>query len=117
MNPRFQYWLLTGMAGAVLILVVLNISLFSGNADLQQEINARQQVILQHPQQDAVYRQLAQEIASIVAERGDVPLKSLLFGLGITFKADPGSKTGAAPPPGGSAGPGASAADKPAAKK
>lgn len=87
MGPRIQFWVLTALSGALLALVVTNAVLLSGNVASQREVNARQQVIQQGVQREAIYRELVRDLADLTVARDDVQIRALLQSQGITVKA------------------------------
>jgi hypothetical protein len=94
-------WVLSGIAGLGLVLVIINIVLFTGNRSIQAEVNTRQQFINQSLQLDRLNRELITALANLAARNNDEQLKNLLTSHGITFSVNqPGTS---APPAGGPA--------------
>lgn len=83
MGLDIQHWLLTGLAGALLILISVNIAFYSGNAQRQREINDRQALIKQGQQKEAAYRELIKDLSELAVSRGDNQLGALLISQGI----------------------------------
>ncbi|MFM8333552.1 MAG: hypothetical protein ACKN9T_17885 [Candidatus Methylumidiphilus sp.] len=83
MGIRIQYWLLTGLAGILLVLVVANIAVYQGNTARQKEVSERNAQILQAQQVDApLYREIAQALVEL-AKRGDTQIGYMLASQGI----------------------------------
>jgi hypothetical protein len=98
---RWESWVTIG-AGALVILVVVNMVLFELNRSLQMEINARQQYIQQSIQLEGLNREIIAAIANLAVRNKDDQLKTLLAQHGITITANPVTPT----PPSGAPGPG-----------
>ena len=93
---RFQpweFWLLTGLAGCALLLLVVNLVLYQGNRSLQQEVNERQQSINQGIQLSRLNEQIIRALANLSAQNKDDQLKELLAEHGITFNVSLPSAT------------------------
>src|SRR5713101_1796456 len=80
-----QSWVLTGVSGLTLGLVLLNIGLFGSNSTLQREVNSRQQFIQQSVQLEQLNREIVTALANLSAQNKDDQLKALLAAHGITF--------------------------------
>jgi hypothetical protein len=85
MRSRTQFWVLTGLTGTLLVLVVVNIVMLLGNQGTQREINTRQALIQQGQQREALYREIAKDLADLSVARGDEQLRALLASQGITI--------------------------------
>jgi len=86
---KWSYPLLTGLAGIALIIVLWNMSQFSGNQALQGEVNARQQYINQTVSLNQLNNQIIRLLAGRSAETNDEELKQLLAEHGVTFTYTP----------------------------
>jgi hypothetical protein len=95
-------WVLSGLAGLALVLVIINIVLFTGNRSIQAEVNTRQQFINQSLQLDRLNRDLVTALANLASRINDEQLKNLLTSHGITFSVNPSGTS--APTGGGTAG-------------
>ncbi|SRR6266851_2175507 len=84
-----QSWVLTGVSGLTLGLVLLNIGLFGSNSTLQREVNSRQQFIQQSVQLEQLNREIVTALANLSAQNKDDQLKALLAAHGITFSITP----------------------------
>lgn len=83
MGIRIQYWLLMGLAGILLVLVIANIALYQINAARQKEVGERNAQIQQVQQVDApLYREIAQALVEL-AKRGDTQIGYMLASQGI----------------------------------
>lgn len=90
-------WALSGLAGLGLVLVIINIVLFTGNRSIQAEVNTRQQFINQSLQLDRLNRDLIAALANLAARNNDEQLKNLLTSHGITLSVNqPGTSAPAA---------------------
>ncbi len=90
-------WALSGLAGLGLVLVIINIVLFTGNRSIQAEVNTRQQFINQSLQLDRLNRELITALANLAARNNDEQLRNLLTSHGITFSVNqPGTSAPAA---------------------
>jgi hypothetical protein len=93
----WMLWALSGLAGLGLVLVIINIVLFTGNRSIQAEVNTRQQFINQSLQLDRLNRELISALANLAARNNDEQLKNLLTAHGITFSVNqPGTSASAA---------------------
>lgn len=84
-----QYWLLIGIGVVALMLVTLNIVTALGNADLREEVRARQQYISQSVQLGQFNKQFVQGLATLSAQSGDDDLRAVLAKHGIDFTVKP----------------------------
>ena len=86
---KWSYPLLAVLAGIALLIVLWNMSQFSGNQALQGEVNARQQYINQTVSLNQLNNQIIRLLAARSAETGDEELKRLLAEQGVTFTYTP----------------------------
>jgi hypothetical protein len=102
---RLQFWLLTLLGAAALVVVSVNIFTMMANADLRTEVNQRQQFINQSVKLGRLHKQLIQGLANLSARSGDEELRQVLARHGIEFtvskSATPpsGKQTGAVQTP------------------
>jgi len=96
MLKRWEYWVLTLPALAAAVLVVVNMSLFTGNRSAQAEISSRAQYIQQSAQLEPLYREMVKALADLAVRNNDGQLRELLTKQGITVSANP--PAAAAPP-------------------
>ena len=93
---RWQFWILTGVAGATLVVVVVNLILFLGNRTIQIEGNNRQQFINQSIQLERLNREIVTALANLSVRDKDEQLRELLAAHGIVFTVNPPPAAGAA---------------------
>ena len=86
---QWQFWTLNGVAGMVLLLIAVNISLFLDNRELQGQTLERQQFINQSIRLSRVNTQLIRAIAGVSAQTNDAQLRDLLAAHGVTFNLNP----------------------------
>lgn len=91
---RWQVWLLTGIGGLALVLVVANIALFLGNRAQQATFNARQQSLNQSIRLARLNAQLIRALASISVQKNDPQLRDLLASHGVTYTVKPRATAG-----------------------
>jgi RnfABCDGE-type electron transport complex E subunit len=84
-----QYWLLIGIGVVALMLVTLNIVTALSNADLREEVRARQQYISESVQLGQFNKQFVQGLATLSAQSGDDDLRAVLAKHGIDFTVKP----------------------------
>lgn len=92
---ELRHYLLTGLTGLVLLLVLANVVLYSQNMDRQVEINNRQALIQQMPQLDVAYREIVNGLAELAVGRSDQDLHKLLASQGISAKTSSSSTSAA----------------------
>ena len=96
---RTRYWILTGLAGASLALVLVNIVLYDRNRALQAEVANRNLYIQQSLQLEGIYQPLLRTLADLSVRHNDAPLRELLATQGITVNVAPAATTPAPAPP------------------
>ena len=84
LNPR-EYWTLSALSVACVMLVVINISLAQGNRDIRKQVNQRQAFIAQSLQLDKINKQLVNAIAQLAVRDNDSALERVLSDQGITI--------------------------------
>lgn len=95
---RGTIWL-SIVAGLAVVLAVINIVLAESTKRVQTEVAARNQLIQQRMQVDALNRELVSAIATLAAQRNDDALKTVLTEHGITFNPPPSATTAPQPAP------------------
>lgn len=78
-------WILTGLAAALVVLVIADAILYSGNIDRRQAINDRQLYIQQGQQLELAYREIVNGLAELATTAGDKEIAALLESQGITL--------------------------------
>jgi hypothetical protein len=76
------------LAFITLILVVINMYLFTGNLTRQREVTERQQFIAQSLQMQGLAREIVAAVANLAVKNNDDQLKVLLTSHGITFSVN-----------------------------
>jgi hypothetical protein len=93
MGFRIQYWVSTGLAGLLLVLVVANIWFYEGNVERQVDVNNRQAFIQQAAQLEGLNREIIQALASLSVGNADKPgdkqIEQMLGILGIKVNPAP----------------------------
>jgi len=107
MLKSLQFWVLSGVGAACVLLSLGNIVLFTGNRGLQGQVTERGQYIQQSAQLQSLYRQIAQALADLSVRNKDPQLQAILAKQGLRVTVHPQAATAAAAP--------AAAAAKPAA--
>jgi hypothetical protein len=85
MFKRWQFLLLTALGGMVLLLVLTNEVLSSGNRRAQQAVAARAQYIQQSQAIEPVYRSMLRTLAELAAKNHDEQIRQLLASQGINY--------------------------------
>jgi hypothetical protein len=103
MGFRIHYWVSTGLACLLLVLVVANIWFYQGNVERQADVNSRQAFIQQAAQLEGLNREIIQALASLSvgnAERpGDEQIEQMLGILGLKVNPAPANPAQQAPQP------------------
>lgn len=81
--------LLTGGSVIFLVLILVNIWLFSTNRDMQVQVGERAQYIQESLALEKVYQPLVRALAELAASRNDPQIKALLNEQGISFSVNP----------------------------
>lgn len=100
---RTQYWLVTLLSIASLILLVTNAFLLHGNRGLQREVASRQQYVQQSVQLEGLYREIVRSLAELAARNNDADVRAMLSKHGISYTVNPPAAP--ATPPAASAAP------------
>ena len=88
LNTR-QFWTLTVLAAAALVLVLTNMILFGQNRQAQAELNGRAQYIQQGLQVEPLYREIVKALADLSVRNNDSELREVLAKQGITTSGRP----------------------------
>jgi hypothetical protein len=86
---ELRHYVLTGLTGLVLILVLLTVVMHTDNMQRQQEINNRQNLIQQGQQLAPAYNELVKGLAELAVTQSDKELHQLLASQGITASLNP----------------------------
>ena len=86
---KWQFWLLNALAGAILMLVFVNISLFLGNRSVQTIVLQQQQYINDSIRLSRVNTQLIRALALVSAQTSDEEIRNVLAEHGVTFSFTP----------------------------
>jgi hypothetical protein len=84
-----QFWILTATSIAVILSVVANLTLVSGNRDRQVDVGTRAQHIQQAVTLENVYRDLLREVAELGVRNNDPLLRKLAESQGVIFNPPP----------------------------
>lgn len=98
MLKRMQFWLLSAIGAACVLLVLANIVLVAGNQTLQGQANQRGQYIQQSTQLQGLYQQIAQALANLSVRNKDAQLQAILAEQGLHVTVHPQSPAAAAAP-------------------
>ena len=85
----WQFYLLCAMSVAALVLVAVNISLFSTNRGLQAEVLRQQQTVNQGLRLSRLNDQIIRGLASLAAQTRDDQITAMLARHGVTFNVGP----------------------------
>lgn len=97
------YWIMVGLSGLTLVLVVAYIVLVQDNRSVQAEVNQRQQFINQSIQLGRINEALIRALATAAVNNKDDKLRDLLGQNGITINAAGEPEKTAQPAPAGTA--------------
>jgi hypothetical protein len=96
---RTQFWIVTVLAAASLVLLALNAYLLLSNRAVQREVAARQQFVQQSVQLEGLYREIVRALAELAARNNDEAVRAMLARHGITYTVNPPAAAAAAPAP------------------
>lgn len=96
MLKPIQFWMLSSLAAAGLVLTAANAVLYFLDRGVQFHVSARAEYLGQSQSIGTVYQQMARALANLAVSSHDEQLKSMLSGEGFTINANPP----AAPEPG-----------------
>lgn len=86
---RTQYWIVTALALASLVLLAANVYLVRDNRAVQREVAARQQFVQQSVQLEGLYREIVRALAELAARNNDADVRAMLAKHGITYTVKP----------------------------
>jgi ABC-type transport system involved in cytochrome bd biosynthesis fused ATPase/permease subunit len=89
MVSRWQYRFLTIAAALIVVLAIINATLFVGNRRIQATVNNRQQYIQQSIQLEGLYTEIVKSLADLSAKQNDEQLRDLLKTHGFTITVNP----------------------------
>jgi predicted small integral membrane protein len=89
---RFQHTLLLALALCALVLVIVNIVLFSTNKAAQIQLSENTQFIQQSQQIEPIYQSIIRTLAEVSTKANDKQLAQLLSVQGITFTVSEAAK-------------------------
>lgn len=107
-NPRGQttaeatsgvVWVVTALAAASLVLVVVNMVLALGNEQTRTAVNARQQFINQNAQAGSLDNALIRALVGEAVNNGNAEIQALLTRAGVTYAPNPPAAAGAGETP------------------
>ena len=83
MLKTWQYWLVTLIGAAALVLVALNITVFHANREAQASVNARAQYLQQTGPVRELYQEMAKALAELSVKNHDDAVASMLSSEGF----------------------------------
>jgi hypothetical protein len=86
---KFEYLLLCTVGAITLVLVAVNIALYTGNRTLQSEVGQRANYIQQTSAISDLYQQLAKALAELAVKNHDDQLRAILTEQGFTISSAP----------------------------
>ena len=89
MLKKHEFWILTALAALGLVLIAINMIMFSQNRTAQAEVSGRAQFIQQAAQAEPLYRELVKALADLAVRNSDVELREMLAKQGITVSVNP----------------------------
>lgn len=92
MLNKNQFWLLTLLAAAGVVLVFCNMLLFTQNRATQAEAASRAQYIQQSAQLENLYREMVKALADLSVRNSDSDLRDMLAKQGITMNPPGGGQ-------------------------
>jgi hypothetical protein len=97
MLKRGQFWSLSAIGAACLIVAALNMVMYSGNQGLRSRVSSRQQYIQQSLQLQGLYQQIVRAVADLSVRNHDEQLKAILAKEGINVTVHPQAASSPAP--------------------
>ena len=97
-----RYWILTLIAAASFVAMLVNIALGVTNGNARTDVNQRQQFVQQSVQLEGLYKDIVRSLAELGARNNDGDVKAMLQKNGITYTANanaPGSPAPGTPAP------------------
>lgn len=104
MLKRSHYWVLSVIGALCVVIVIVNMGLFSSNRSLQTQVNQRNQYIQQSLQLQGLYQQIVRSLADLTLRNHDEQLRNVLAKQGINVTASAQPPAGTAVPAQGKAG-------------
>ena len=95
---KTRYWILTGIAGACFVAMLINISLGTVNGNARSDVTQRQQFVQQSVQLEGLYKEIVRSLAELGARNNDGDVKALLQKHGITYNVTPPAAAAPAAP-------------------
>jgi len=95
---RLQFWIVTTLAAASLVLLGVNAYLLLGNRAVQKEVASRQQFVQQSVQLEGLYREIVRALAELAARNNDADVRTMLARHGISYTVNPPQPSPPAPP-------------------
>ena len=84
-----RYWILTLIAAASFVAMLVNIALGVTNGNARTDVNQRQQFVQQSVQLEGLYKDIVRSLAELGARNNDGDVKALLQKHGITYNVNP----------------------------
>jgi hypothetical protein len=99
MLRSLQYWVLSVVGAACLLLVLANIAITSKNQAIQLQVSQRGQYIQQTVQLQTLYQQIVHALADLSVRNKDEQLSAILArqGIHVTVNTPPGAATAPVP--------------------
>jgi predicted Holliday junction resolvase-like endonuclease len=88
--------ILTALGGVFLVLILVNVYLFTSNRSLQADVNSRQQFITQSLQLEQLNKEIIVALANLAVRDKDAALSDVLTSQGISVSATPNTAAGPA---------------------
>jgi hypothetical protein len=85
--------ILTALGGVFLVLILVNVYLFTSNRSLQADVNSRQQFITQSLQLEQLNKEIIVALANLAVRDKDAALSDVLASQGISVSATPNGTT------------------------
>ncbi len=89
MLKPIQFWVLSSLAAAGLVLTAINAVLYFTDRGARFHVDGRAEYLGQTQSIATVYQQMARELANLAVSNHDEQLKSLLASEGFTINANP----------------------------
>ena len=85
---KVQYWVVTFIAAACFVAMLVSVSLSYNNATARADVNQRQQFVQQSLQLEGLYKEIVRALAEMGARNNDGDVKAMLQKNGITYTAN-----------------------------
>jgi hypothetical protein len=99
MLKKNEFWILTVLAVAAVVLAIVNMVMFTQNRAAQAEVGSRAQYIQGAAQVEPLYREMVKALADLAVRNNDTQLRDMLTKQGITLTAAPPAAPAPAPAP------------------